>query len=290
MRYNNGRMITVAEIQAKSVLVRSKLPDTEYVVNPYTGCAFGCHYCYASFAGRFVGEPIGNWGNYVYAKSNAVSVFEEELAKLRRRGAAPTLLLSSVTDPYQGAEKKYRLTRGILEILTREPYPGVVSILTKSPLVLRDIDLLAALPRAVVGLTVTTTDDKLSRFLELRAPLASRRLEALAALNARGIETYAFVGPLLPHFRYDREGLDTLFAGIARAGVRQVYVEHINLRPYIQQRLGRALRSTSPEVRAVYSGAKTDEHRRVLDAIVAELLRKHGLSLRLNRVIYHHEA
>lgn len=147
-----------------------------------------------------------------------------------------------------------------------------------------------ALPRAVVGLTVTTTDDKLSRFLELRAPLASRRLEALAALNARGIDTYAFVGPLLPHFRYDREGLDMLFAGIARAGVRQVYVEHINLRPYIQQRLGRALRSTPPEVQAVYSGAKTDDHRRVLDALVAELLRKHGLALRLNRVIYHHEA
>jgi DNA repair photolyase len=283
-------MIKVAEIQAKSVLVRSKLPDTEYVVNPYTGCAFGCHYCYASFAGRFVGEPIGSWGNYVYAKSNAVAVFEDELAKLRRRGAAPTLLLSSVTDPYQGAEKKYRLTRGILEVLTREPYPGVVSILTKSPLVLRDIELLAALPRAVVGLTVTTTDDTLSRFLELRAPLASRRLEALAALHARGIETYAFVGPLLPHFRYDREGLDTLFAGLARAGVRQVYVEHINLRPYIQQRLGRALRATPPEVRAVYSGAKTDEHRRVLDTLVTELLRKHGLSLRLNRVIYHREA
>jgi DNA repair photolyase len=283
-------MIKVAEIQAKSVLVRSKLPDTEYVVNPYTGCAFGCHYCYASFAGRFVGEPIGNWGNYVYAKVNALPVFAEELVKLRRRGAAPTLLLSSVTDPYQGAEKKYRLTRGILEILAREPYPGVVSILTKSPLVLRDVALLTRLPRAVVGLTVTTTDDTLSRFLELRAPLASRRLDALAALHAHGIETYAFVGPLLPHFRYDREGLDTLFAGIARAGVRQVYVEHINLRPYIQQRLGRALRSTPPEVRAVYSGARTDDHRRVLDAMVAELLQKHGLSLRLNRVIYHHEA
>jgi DNA repair photolyase len=280
----------VQEIEAKSILVQSKLPDTDYVVNPYTGCAFGCHYCYASFAGRFVGEPIGNWGNYVYAKVNAVPLFEAELARLRRTGRAPSILLSSVTDAYQGAEKMYRLTRGILEVLAREPYPGVISVLTKSPLVLRDVDLLAAIPRANVGMTVTTTDDRLSRFLELRAPLASRRLAALAALNARGIETYAFVGPLLPHFRYDRDALDTLFAGLAGAGVRSVYVEHINLRPYIQQRLRRALRSTPAEVQDVYAGAKTTEHRRVLDGIVAELLRKHGLSLKLSRVIYHQDG
>ncbi|PYM41762.1 MAG: radical SAM protein, partial [Candidatus Rokuibacteriota bacterium] len=186
-----------------------------------------------------------------------------------------------------GAEKKYRLTRGILGVLAREPYPGVVSILTKSPLVLRDADLLATIPRAHVGLTVTTTDDRLSRFLEVRAPLASRRLETLAALNSRGIETYAFVGPLLPHFRYDRGALDALFAGLARAGVRSLYVEHINLRPYIQQRMQRALRSAPPEVQAVYRDARTDEHRRVLDTIVAELLAKHGLTLRLSRVLYH---
>ena len=277
----------INEIEAKSILVRSKLPDAEYVVNPYIGCVFGCHYCYASFAGRFVGEPIGNWGSYVYAKINAVPLFEVELARLRRAGRAPSILLSSVTDAYQGAEKKYRLTRGILGVLAREPYPGVVSILTKSPLVLRDADLLATIPRAHVGLTVTTTDDRLSRFLELRAPLASRRLETLAALHSRGIETYAFVGPLLPHFRYDRGALDALFAGLARAGVRSLYVEHINLRPYIQQRMQRALRSAPPEVQAVYRDARTDEHRRVLDTIVAELLAKHGLTLRLSRVLYH---
>jgi DNA repair photolyase len=138
-------------------------------------------------------------------------------------------------------------------------------------------------------LTVTTTDDRLSRFLEVRAPLASRRLETLAALSARGIEIYAFVGPLLPHFRYDRKALDTLFAGLARAGVRSLYLEHINLRPYIQQRLRRALRSAPPEVQQVYRDARTDEHRRVLDALVAELLDKYGLRLRLSRVIYHHD-
>src|SRR5438128_12340357 len=280
----------INEIEAKSILVRSKLPDAEYVVNPDTGCVFGCHYCYASFAGRFVGEPIGNWGNYVYAKINAVPLFEVELARLRRAGRAPSILLSSVTDAYQGAEKKYRLTRGILEVLAREPYPGVVSILTKSPLVLRDVDVLRRIPRAEVGLTITTTNDRLSRFLEVRAPLASRRLRALAELHAEGIRTYAFVGPLLPHFRYDREALDALFAGLAQAGVNSVFVEHINLRPYIKQRLWKILNSLPSDIQEVYRGASTEEHRHALDAMLAELLEQHGLKLRLNQVLYHNQT
>jgi len=279
----------VKVVEAKTVLVRSKLPGAEFVVNPYTGCAFGCQYCYASFIGRFVGEQVDNWGNYVYAKINAVSVFEAELARVRRDGRAPSILLSSVTDPYQGVEKKYRLTRGILEALAREPYPGVVSILTKSPMVLRDVDLLRQLPRAEVGLTVTTTDDRLSRFLEVRAPLASRRLRTLAELHAAGIQTYAFLGPLLPHFRYDPGALDAAFAGIAQTGVSSVFVEHSNLRPYIKRRLLHALKPEPPDVQQVYLDASTEEHRQALDTMISGLLEKHRLKLRLNAVLYHNQ-
>ena len=284
-----SELMKVKETAAKTVLVRSKLPDAEYVVNPYTGCELGCQYCYASFTGRFVSEPINNWGRYVYAKVNAVSVFKAELGRVRRAGRAPSILLSSVTDAYQGIEKKYRLTRGILEELAQEPYPGVVSILTKSPMVLRDVDLLRRIPRADVGLTITTTNDRLSRFLEVRAPLASRRLRTLAELHAEGIQTYAFVGPLLPHFRYDPEALDALFAGLAQAGVDSVFVEHINLRPYIKQRLWQILNSEPPAIQEVYRGASTAEHRHALDAMIAALLEKHGLKLRLNKVLYHNQ-
>jgi len=277
----------LGRIEVKSILVRSKLPDADYVVNPYTGCAFGCQYCYATFAGRFVQQPIQAWGDYVYAKANAVSLFIRKLDALRRSGRAPSLLLSSVTDPYQGVERRFRLTRGILEKLVEEPYPGRVGILTKSPLVLRDVDLLTALPRVEVGLTVTTTDDRLGRLLEVRAPRASRRLETLAALTSQGIATYAFVGPLLPHFRYERAALDTLFGDLARAGVRDVYVEHLNVSPYIRQRLMRHLRTERREVQDVYREASTREHREALDQFVAELLQAHGLTLRLNRVLHH---
>ncbi|MFO1078012.1 MAG: radical SAM protein [Planctomycetota bacterium] len=280
-------MMQVREIQAKSLLVKSKLPDAEYVVNPYVGCQFACMYCYASFMGRFVNEPFKNWGNYLYAKTNAVPVFEKDLRRLRSKGLAPSILLSSVTDPYQGAEKKYRLTRGVLEVLVREPYPGIVGILTKSPMVERDIDLLMRLPRSEIGMTVTTTDDRISRFLEVNAPPASRRLKTLAKLHDKGIRTYAFVGPLLPHFRYQPEKLDELFASLAMVGVRQVYVEHMNLRQYIRQRLQTILDDQTPEIQALYKEAASKEHRKALDEIVGQLLKKHGLSLCLDEVLYH---
>lgn len=280
----------IAEITATTLLVKSKLPDADYVVNPYTGCHFGCAYCYASFMGRFVNEPIENWGNYLYVKTNAVEVFDRELRQWPPERRCSSIFLSSVTDPYQGAEKRYRLTRGILEVLVREQYPGMVSILTKSPLVLRDVELLRSLPNLEVGMTVTTTDDKVSRWLEVRAPAASRRLRTLKELSLQGISTYAFVGPLLPHFRYQRELLEELFARIADAGVRSLYVEHMNLRRYIKERLWQVLRNETQEVQAVYREASSSAHRQFLDSIVAELIQKYGFTLRLGEVLYHNEG
>ena len=166
-----------------------------------------------------------------------------------------TFLLSSVTDPYQGPERKYLLTRGILTVLAEERYPGIVRILTKSPLVVRDIDLLRRLPRADVGMTVTTTDDKISRWLEVRAPRSSHRLKALAALHEAGIPTFAFVGPLLPHFAERPDLLDQLFGRLVDVGVREVYIEHINLKQYIRERMNLVLRKSRRCERRMYGRA-----------------------------------
>lgn len=277
----------VQEIMAKRILVASALPDTDYVLNPYTGCAFGCVYCYASFMGRFVGESIADWGKYVYVKVNAVELLEKELARWSAARRMNTLLLSSVTDPYAGIEAKYRLSRGLVETLARAEYPGAVGVLTKSPLVLRDIDILRRLPDVEVGLTVTTTDDRLSRLVETRAPLASRRLETLLELNKQGIRTYAFIGPLLPHFALYPELLERLIASVAATGVSSVYVEHMNLRPYIRERLLRHLHSEPDEVRRLYAGAAATSHRERLDLMIAPLLTKYGMTLRLGRVLEH---
>lgn len=278
----------IEEVEAKSIIVASKLPDTDYVINPYTGCQFGCLYCYATFMGRFVKEPRTNWGNYVYVKKNAVELAQHQLRKWKKTKKSSTILMSSVTDPYHGIEQKYRLTRGILEVLLADNYPGRISILTKSPLVLRDTDLLAQL-NSEVGLTITTTDDKLSRFLEVRAPTVSRRIDTLKQLVIKGIPTYAFIGPLLPHFRYQPELLEELFRGICETGTKEIYVEHINLPAYVKDRLWSVLRQEPKDIQDAYQGAQEQEHRDILNQLVEGLVERYGLHIRLRGPIYHQD-
>jgi len=239
--------------------------------------------------GRFVNEPRSNWGNYVYVKKNAVELARKELQNWSTKKCKSSILLSSVTDSYHGIEKKYGLTRGILEVFVEKQYSGRVSILTKSPLVMRDIDLLKQLPNINVGITITTTDDKLSRFLEVTAPLASSRFNTLKKLNEQNIPTYAFVGPLLPHFRYEPQLLDELFREIVNTGVKEIYVEHLNLSSYIKERLWKELSQESESIQATYEKAQSKEHREIITKMVLDLVAKYDLHLRLGGAIYHQD-
>lgn len=279
----------IIETTAKTILVKSKLPATDYVVNPYTGCTFACGYCYASFMGQFVDEPIEEWGNYIYVKTNAVEVFAREIEHLSLAKRTSTILLSSVTDAWQGPEKKYRLARGVLEILGGAAYPGLVSILTKSPLVVRDLDIIKALPNRELGVTVTTTDDSIGRFMEAHAPGAADRLSTLRAFNAAGVPTYAFVGPLLPHYQYRRDQMDELFRALRDSGTTTIFAEHLNTSSYILKRISPLLQSADDAVRSAYDDAKTSAHRRAVSEMVLELVDKYGFDLRLGRVIDHGE-
>lgn len=279
----------IHEIEVKTLIQKSKIPSIDFVANPYTGCVLGCAYCYASFMGPRVGETVKGWGDYLYVKTNAIELAQHELTRMSRKKRQGTLLLSSVTDPYQGPERRYLLTRGILRTLVEQRYPGTVRILTKSPLVVRDIDLLTRLPSIDIGMTVTTTDDRISRWLEVRAPKASHRLKTLATLSASGIRPFAFVGPLLPHFAEQPGLLDDLFGRLVDAGVREVYIEHINLKRYIRERMDPIVADEGPDVALAYARARAQSHRQALDDIVSGLLVKHGLMLRFDEVIFHDE-
>lgn len=280
----------VREIAAKSILNRCGIPGIDFVVNPYTGCRFACKYCYASFMGRFVGKSVADWGEYVYAKTNAPELLRAELPKkIKNKGAGKEIFFSSVTDPYQGMEAKYQLTRRCLEELIAFGFVGLVSILTKSDLVLRDIDLFKRLPRVSVGLTVTSTDDGVSRFFETYAPSSSSRIAALTKLNREGIKTYAFIGPLLPHFVAEEDALDRLMEAIAKSGTRDIFVEHLNLSSYIRNRLMEEMKGEEKEVVEKFYSSQSKEYRDELDVLVRRLLKKHNLRLILNQTIYHKE-
>jgi len=279
----------IREIESKSILTPSKLPDTDYVINPYTGCAFGCTYCYASFMGRYVGKTNDDWGEFVYVKTNAPELLIKDLKKLKNKGIGKSIFFSSVTDPYQGMEAKYQLTRKCLQVLLDFDFKGEVSILTKSHLVLRDIDLIKKFKNIEVGFTITSTDDKISRYFEKMAPNVSQRLDSMKKLNKEGIKTYAFVGPLLPHFVSNREKLDNLFKTIAETGTKELYVEHINLSKYILERLLKEMPNLDKDVLEKFYTSKNKAYREELSNLVLELVKKYSLKLRLGSAIYHKE-
>ncbi|MBI3577075.1 radical SAM protein [Candidatus Gottesmanbacteria bacterium] len=276
------------KIQVKSILVPSKLPEADYVINAYVGCAFGCSYCYASFMGRFVDKTVADWGNYVFAKINLPEVLDADLRKTKDK--TKSVFLSSVTDPYQGAEQKYQLTRKALELLLKYRWQGTVGILTKSPLVTRDIDLFKQFPNVEVGLTVTSTDDDVSRFLERAAPPASIRLATLKKLHDAGVKTYAFVGPLLPHFSATPEKLKDIFDALADAGVEELFIEHINLSPYIKKRLVQKLKGVAPAIMKKFYSSQSKDYREELNQTIRDLLPHYSFRLRMSQVIYHQDV
>jgi DNA repair photolyase len=179
----------VREIAARSILSKSEVYD--YAVNPYVGCQHGCSYCYARFMKRFTGhrEP---WGEFVDAKINGPELLEQAVSR-KKKGR---VWLSGVCDPYQPLEAKYRLTRACLEILIRNNWP--VTVQTRSPLVLRDIDLLRGADGIEVGMTVPTADDGIRLLFEPQAPPIRDRINALDKLHLAGIRTFAMVAPMLP--------------------------------------------------------------------------------------------
>lgn len=201
----------VKEIQAKAILSVSKVYD--YVINPYTGCQHGCTYCYARFMKRFTGhkEP---WGEFVDVKINASDLLQVEI-KRKKRGR---VWVSGVCDPYQPLEAKYKLSRRCLEILDQHNWPVVVQ--TRSPLILRDIDILKEARDFEVGFTVTTMDDRIRKLFESSAPPIKDRLNALDVLHRAGIRTYAMIAPMLP-------GAESLAEALGRK-VDYIIVDRMN--------------------------------------------------------------
>src|SRR5688500_13725374 len=227
-------------------------------VNPYIGCEFGCTYCYARDTHRYAVERESNRAETegaVTPMANLASLppwlaFERRILVKREAGAVlaraldparlagDTLTIGTATDPYQPAERRFRVTRGILEALTA--YRGLsIAIITKSPLVLRDIDLLRRLAergRLRVNLSLITLDARLARRLESRTPVPGARIRALERLHAAGIPTGLYIAPVLPGITDGHPALERLFAAARAAGASYVMGSSLRLGPAARAR------------------------------------------------------
>ena len=230
------------EKSCKSALSRSKAEFRDYAINPYTGCQHACVYCYGNFMRRFSGHFHDAWGSFVDVKVNLLDVLGKELP--RRPGGS--IWLSSVCDPYQPLERKYELTRGAIELLSRyKQFP--ISILTKNVLVLRDLDLLERLKdRVDVGFTITTFNSEAQRIFEPYASSVKDRVKALGKLNEAGIDTWAFIAPILPDAT--ESDLETGLQRLAEAGVKRLMTDRYNARGMIMRQTIEAYERWRPDI------------------------------------------
>lgn len=184
----------------RTIITRNQSPDISFdrSINPYRGCEHGCVYCFARPTHSFMGMSPGlDFESKLFAKPDAAKLLDKELSKEGYQ--ARTIAIGTNTDPYQPIEKQYRIMREVLEVLEARNHP--VGIVTKSALVMRDIDILSRMAEkglAKVALSVTTLDRMLARTMEPRAATPTRRLEAVRQLSDAGIPTSVMVAPIIP--------------------------------------------------------------------------------------------
>jgi DNA repair photolyase len=241
--------VRVGEVTCRGIINRSGIKGVDYAVNPYIGCGHGCVYCYARFMTRWYHQGE-RWGSFVDVKRNAIDCIRREA------GSKPSgvILFSSVTDAYQPLEKRIRLTRGLLEVLVEYDYP--VEVLTKSSLVARDLDLLGRFDSVEVGLTLTSINDEVRRIFEPGASTVQERLGALKSFSDQGIDTYAFLGPLLPYLSENR--LEELLNSLADS-VGRVIVDRLNIKAGNWEVIRKALEDNYPDLLPKFRDACKDE-------------------------------
>ncbi|MFN3301857.1 MAG: radical SAM protein [Patescibacteria group bacterium] len=223
-------------IKAKSILNRSKING--YTINPYVGCFHGCVYCYNQHFIKAIGREE-KWGSFLEIKLNAPEILEKEINQ-KFRNKKNKVFFSTITDPYNPLEKQYQLTRKCLEILASSQWS--VSILTKSDLILRDLDIFKKFhSRIEIGFTITTLDKRAQMILEPGASLVEKRIEALRKLKKAGIRTYAFIGPVLPFFT----NLKQIFR-VLKDKVMEIWFDTLNTKKENWQGLEKTLKLYYP--------------------------------------------
>jgi DNA repair photolyase len=272
-------------------------------LNPYVGCEFGCSYCYARYTHKYVVERAHDAGKLndaefadyrgpqgweafekrIFVKEQVVAALEVDL---KRVPLGDCIVIGTATDPYQPAERRFKLTRAVLRRLTR--CEGLsFGIISKSPLIARDRDLLVQLQErneVQIHVSLITTDAVLARKLEARSPVPAARLRGLSKLAEAGINAGLIIAPVLPGITDDLPHLDALFAAAKEAGARFVHAGPLRLYPAVRDRFMQVLGEHFPQLVARYERAYARqvgaprEYARALSRRMQRLQRKHGFT------------
>jgi len=298
------RLVGIARMAAASPLVRERA-EVEYfalpccsalnressgrmpfawTLNPYRGCEFGCKYCYARYTHEFMEMWDGkDFERKIYAKEAAPELLRAELRQAKDKGLP--IALGTATDPYQPAEKQFEITRRMMAVFLE--FEGLdFSITTKSVLILRDLDLLVRLSsrhRFSVHMTVTTTDERLARLLEPKAPPPAKRLEAVKQLSEAGIHVGVNAMPILPGLNDTQKSLDVLAQAASRAGAKFLYGNILFLTSSAMKQFMPFLEEEFPRLAKRYrklyahSAYVNGEYKQKMVALLAEVRRRYGL-------------
>jgi len=234
-------------IETKSIITKSSLPDADFVINPYVGCQHACIYCYADFMKRFTGHGGEDWGDFIDVKINSAQTIKKPNFKEK------TVLLGSVTDPYQPAESKYKITQQILQKLL--PFQPNLEILTKSALVYRDVELLEQFENLKVGISLNTLNPEVSKKLEPYASTPKGRINTLKRLHLNGIKTYLFISPIFPEITDYKKIISE-----SRDFVDEVLFENLNIRANNKSKIIGFIESYNPDLIQLYQNLQNDSN------------------------------
>jgi DNA repair photolyase len=294
------------ELQVRSALNSAAATRMGFwSINPYIGCEFGCSYCYARDTHRYTVErhaangglvaehdgallskpAVDAFERHILVKRNLAEVLTRTLEPARIGNAA--IVIGTATDPYQPAERRFAITRSVLEALLRFP-PLHLGIITKSPLITRDIPLLrdiSARHRLKVHISLATCDGALLRRLEPRTPMPHARLRALAQLTDAGIDAGVLVAPIVPLLTDSREGLSRLFAAARDANARRVNGGVLRLGPTARKKFLAQIAAEFPELLSryerhfSYSSSAEPAYRRALTRRLTRLQEEFGFPI-----------
>lgn len=281
-----GHEVEYFTLPVRSLLNRCtgvRMPFT-WTINPYRGCEFACKYCYARYTHEFMEMRDGvDFEQKIYVKQHAANLLRQEL---RRVKPGEQIAIGTATDPYQPAERRFEVTRAILEELVR--HEGLeLGLITKGNLILRDLDLLRQLGRKnrlVVNVTITTLNVNLARILEPRAPRPDLRMDTVRALNQAGIRVGVSCAPVIPGITDSLRNLEGLVRATAEAGGKHIFANPLFLKPCSAAVFLPFLEKEFPQLAADYQQRYKDRaflpraYGKRISQLMASLRQKYGIT------------